>query len=92
MAVSTYGQFTHDVMISYSWANKDTINDIVGHLKNADLSCWVDTEKMAGCTVEAMSKAVDNCRVFLMCYSSSYQKSESCKKGNLLLSLIICAL
>ena len=70
-------------MISYSWSDKSTVDQIRAHIKKAGLTYWIDKEKMAGCILEAMSSAVENCSIFLMCYSKKYFESGPCKDGKL---------
>lgn len=71
----------HDVMISYNWDNKETVLKIREKLRENGISCWIDVENMSGSTLEAMSAAVENCTIFLMCYSGKYSESKNCKKG-----------
>ena len=73
--------YKHDVMVSYNWGSKETVLKIREQLRGAGLSCWIDVEQMSGSTLEAMSAAVENCSVFLMCYSEGYSQSRSCKSG-----------
>lgn len=72
---------THNVMISYNWGSKETVLKIRDSLKQNGVSCWIDVEKMSGSTLEAMSAAVENCTVFLMCYSEKYLQSKNCQSG-----------
>lgn len=71
---------THDVMISYSWRDKETVYKIRDTLKQNGITYWIDVEKMSGSTTEAMSAAVENCTIFLMCYSKNYFQSKNCQK------------
>ena len=71
----------HDVMVSYSWGSQETVLKIRDQLREAGLSYWIDVEQMSGSIVVAMSAAVENCSVFLMCYSEGYSQSRSCKSG-----------
>lgn len=72
---------THDVMISYNWGSKETVLKIRDNLKQNGVTCWIDVEKMSGSTLEAMSAAVENCTVFVMCYSAKYLQSKNCQSG-----------
>lgn len=72
----------HDVMISYNWDDKDTVLKIRRRLKKHGVTCWIDVERMKGSINAAMSEAVENCTVFLMCYSKKYMESKNCRKGN----------
>lgn len=69
----------HDVMISYNWDNKETVLKIREKLRENGISCWIDVENMSGSTLEAMSAAVENCTIFLMCYSGKYSESNNCQ-------------
>ena len=71
----------YDVMLSYSWGSQETVLKIRDQLRGAGLSCWIDVEQMSGSIVAAMSAAVENCSVFLMCYSKGYYQSNSCQSG-----------
>lgn len=73
----------HHVMISYNWRSKQTVFKIRDYLKQNGVTLWIDVENMSGSILDAMSAAVENCTVFLMCYSRKYWQSENCKSGNL---------
>lgn len=70
---------THDVMISYNWGSKETVYKIRDTLKQNGITFWIDEEQMSGSTMVAMSAAVENCTVFLMCYSEKYSQSQNCQ-------------
>lgn len=70
----------HDVMISYNWGSKTTVLKIREQLKKNGISCWIDVEDMSVSMNDAMSAAVENCTIFLMCYSRAYSESRNCKK------------
>lgn len=70
---------THDVMISYNWGSKETVYKIRDTLKQNGITFWIDEEQMSGSIMDAMSAAVENCTVFLMCYSEKYSQSQNCK-------------
>lgn len=69
----------HDVMISYNSRSKETVLKIRDNLRQNGVTCWIDVEQMSGSILDAMSAAVENCTVFLMCYSTGYSKSDNCK-------------
>lgn len=69
----------HNVMISYNSGSKETVFKIRDYLKQNGVTFWIDVEHMSGSTLDAMSEAVENCTVFLMCYSAKYSQSENCK-------------
>ena len=79
MAASSCNKF--DVMISYSHSNKKTVKTIKEKLKESGLKCWIDEEHMSGNVLDAMSAAVDNSSIFLMCCSNKYFDSKACRKG-----------
>ncbi|XP_061166924.1 uncharacterized protein LOC133175816 [Saccostrea echinata] len=70
---------THDVMISYDWEHQDSVLKIRNSLKEKGIKCWIDVENISGSTLEAMSAAVENSAIFLMCYSEKYYESENCQ-------------
>lgn len=70
----------HDVMISYNWEHQTTVLKIRDKLEENGFSCWIDKNNMSGSTLDAMSAAVENCTIFLMCYSKKYSESKNCKK------------
>lgn len=72
----------HDVMISYNWGSKKTVLKIREQLEKNGISCWIDVDDMSGSMNDAMSAAVENCTIFLMCYSRAYLESRNCKQGN----------
>ena len=67
------------VMLSYNWDHKVPIQRLNLALKARGYSVWIDTEKMQGSTVEAMSEAVEDAAV--MCYgiSQAYKESTNCR-------------
>lgn len=73
------GTSKYDVMISYNWGSKETVLKIRNNLEQNGVTCWIDEVHMSGSTIEAMGKAIDNCTVFLMCYSEKYSQSQNCK-------------
>ena len=71
----------HDVMVSYSWGNQKTVLKIRDQLRGAGLSCWINVEQMSGSILEVMARTVENCSVFLLCYSQKYKDSQSLRTG-----------
>ena len=66
-------------MLSYNWGHQVPIQRLNLALKARGYSVWIDTEKMQGSTVEAMSEAVEDAAV--MCYgiSQAYKESTNCR-------------
>lgn len=79
-----------DVMISYNWGSKETVLKIRENLEQNGIACWIDEEHMAGSIMQAMSTAVENCSVFLLCYSEKYLKSKNCQSGKTILKKPVC--
>ncbi|XP_062615610.1 uncharacterized protein LOC134277306 isoform X2 [Saccostrea cucullata] len=69
----------HDVMISYDWEHQESVLKIRNSLKKHGINCWIDVENISGSTIEAMSAAVENSAIFLMCFSEKYYESENCQ-------------
>jgi len=67
------------IMISYNWDHKTLVEKIVEELEKDSLfNVWLDTRKMSGNIIEAMSKAVDESHVVLVCVSEKYKLSKNC--------------
>ena len=73
------GGTAEHVMLSYNWGHQVPIQRLNLALKARGYSVWIDTEKMQGSTVEAMSEAVEDASV--MCYgiSQAYKESTNCR-------------
>ncbi|XP_039627314.1 uncharacterized protein LOC120540543 [Polypterus senegalus] len=67
------------IMISYQWDNQKTMVEVKKRLQNAGLNVWMDVEKMAGSTLQAMAEAVENAYIIIMCISAKYKESPSCR-------------
>ena len=52
-------------MLSYNWDHQVVIKRINLTLKERGYPVWIDIERMQGCTVEAMSVAVEDCAAAL---------------------------
>lgn len=68
-------------MISYNWKHQDKVKKICKSLKNIGHRVWIDVDNMQGSTLDAMDKAVEQAYIVLMCYSSKYKNSDSCRVG-----------
>ncbi|XP_077984640.1 uncharacterized protein LOC144439239 [Glandiceps talaboti] len=67
------------VMISYQWDCQKAMIKVKDRLKAAGFNVWMDVEKMAGSTLEAMADAVEKADVVLICMSEKYKNSPSCR-------------
>jgi CRP-like cAMP-binding protein len=67
------------LMLSYNWDHQDAILRIVAALKQRGYSIWVDIEKMAGSTVEAMALAIENSALVIYGLAQGYQASDNCR-------------
>jgi len=67
------------VMISYSWAQKETVRQFAEEVKKRGFRIWLDVDMMAGDTVEAMAEAVENASAVIMCVSKAYKESHNCR-------------
>jgi len=66
-------------MISYNWTYQSTILQIVKLLIDQGISVWMDLDEMSGNILEAMSNAIDNSDIVLICASQEYADSRNCK-------------
>lgn len=69
------------VMLSYQWANQNTIKKIRDNLQANGIKCWMDIDDMQGSTLNAMARAVEGAEIVLICYSKKYQDSPNCRAG-----------
>ncbi|XP_048728503.2 uncharacterized protein LOC125646315 [Ostrea edulis] len=67
------------VMISYQWDSQKVMLKVKDFLKQAGYKVWMDVENISGSTVEAMSLAIENAAVVLICMSQRYKESPSCR-------------
>eukprot|EP00051_Salpingoeca_urceolata_P035300 m.29077 g.29077 ORF g.29077 m.29077 type:complete len:818 (-) comp9044_c0_seq1:266-2719(-) len=67
------------VMISYCWNDQAVVRDINAKIGAYGINTWIDVEQMQGSTLSAMSAAVEQASVILVCVSSSYQESRACR-------------
>ena len=70
----------HDVMVSYSHADATFTRTLVIALRDAGLSVWIDEEALTGGvrSLEAIGKAVCECRCVLPVLSSKRVESKWC--------------
>ncbi|XP_069046611.1 uncharacterized protein [Lepisosteus oculatus] len=76
---SQSGQTLGHIMISYQWDNQKTMLKVNKRLQNSGLRLWMDVEQMAGSTLQAMAEAVEQAYAVLICISSKYKESPSCR-------------
>ncbi|XP_062617783.1 uncharacterized protein LOC134279406 [Saccostrea cucullata] len=67
------------VMISYQWDSQHVMLKVKDSLKQAGYKVWMDVENISGSTVEAMSLAIENAAVVLVCMSQKYKESPNCR-------------
>ncbi|CAF1324547.1 unnamed protein product, partial [Didymodactylos carnosus] len=70
---------TYDIMISYSWKEKELITMIHNRLIDEGYRVWLDKDNMFGSTIERMAEAIERSSFILMSMSSSYKKSPNCQ-------------
>ena len=76
------GKHKH-VMVSYQWDVQEAVVRIVGSLKQRGFAVWFDLDQMSGSTLDAMAAAVEGASCALLCMSSRYKASASCRlEGN----------
>jgi hypothetical protein len=67
------------VMLSYAWAQQETVLRIRTALGRLGHSVWIDVEQMSGSTVDSMATAIDSAQVVLYCISENYKVSQNCR-------------
>ncbi|XP_070553263.1 uncharacterized protein [Ptychodera flava] len=66
-------------MISYNWEVQERMKEVKTKLQAAGYDVWMDIEKMAGDTLEAMARAVEGADVVLICMAEKYKNSNNCR-------------
>jgi hypothetical protein len=70
------------VMLSYCWAQQETIKQIYEALVGQGFDVWLDIHEMARTApgvLEAMSQAIDQADVVIMAVSREYKDSANCR-------------
>eukprot|EP00026_Physarum_polycephalum_P005612 Phypoly_transcript_05647.p1 GENE.Phypoly_transcript_05647~~Phypoly_transcript_05647.p1 ORF type:complete len:615 (-),score=88.60 Phypoly_transcript_05647:6-1850(-) len=67
------------VMISYQWDDQKIVMRISQSLKQKGYKVWLDLEQMGGSTLEAMSHAIEQSELVLLCMSQKYKDSPNCR-------------
>jgi len=66
-------------MISYNWDHQNIVKKIVEYLEKDSLfKVWLDIKNMSGNIIQAMSNAIDESNVVLVCVSEKYKLSKNC--------------
>jgi len=69
-----------DLMISYSWNDKQLVLNIYKYLtEQINYKIWLDENQMAGSLCQSMAQAVEKSKFILMCMSETYKSSENCR-------------
>ncbi|KAJ3126047.1 cytokinesis protein 3 [Nowakowskiella sp. JEL0407] len=77
---SSIQNYTHDVMLSYCWAQKDTVLRIRDALVARHFTVWLDESEMQGNIYAKMQEAIRNSAVIIVCLSSQYEQSANCTR------------
>ena len=72
-------QATKHIMISYCWAQQETVLKVSARLQAAGYSVWIDVEQMRGSTIVAMAEAVEGAACLLVGMSRGYKESANCR-------------
>ncbi|KAK6960558.1 hypothetical protein BgiMline_035771 [Biomphalaria glabrata] len=67
------------VMISYQWANQDTIKKICSELKANGVQVWIDIDNMGGSIIQAMAEAVEDANLVILAMSQLYKDSPNAR-------------
>ncbi|CAF1161959.1 unnamed protein product [Rotaria sp. Silwood1] len=68
-----------NVMISYNHDVQLLSKQIKDHLAADGYNVWIDLESMHGNILDAMSDAIENSTIFLICLTEKYKDSPSCR-------------
>eukprot|EP01104_Vermistella_antarctica_P019075 TRINITY_DN7304_c0_g1_i1.p1 TRINITY_DN7304_c0_g1~~TRINITY_DN7304_c0_g1_i1.p1 ORF type:complete len:856 (-),score=148.73 TRINITY_DN7304_c0_g1_i1:27-2594(-) len=75
----TSKEHNHHVMISYAWTHQAEVLQLRSMLKDRGIKVWIDVEQMAGSTLAAMAKAVEDSCCIIYTLSEAYQNSVNCR-------------
>ena len=63
----------------YQWDVQATVLRVAASMRERGFGVWMDTEMMSGSTLDAMAAAVEGASCALLCMSSRYKASASCR-------------
>ncbi|KAK6179294.1 hypothetical protein SNE40_011688 [Patella caerulea] len=66
------------LFISYCWDDQETVRRIWQKLTETGYNVWIDIDRMSGDILDAMSSAVENSAVVIICVSEGYKQSQCC--------------
>ncbi|OWF45802.1 uncharacterized protein LOC110456578 [Mizuhopecten yessoensis] len=67
------------VMLSYNWAHQPVLLKVYDSLKTAGFPLWMDVYNMKGNVLDAMSQAVLDSEIVVICASEQYGNSANCR-------------
>lgn len=72
----------YDVMISYPWEKKSTVEKIAEFLGNKGLKVWIDDEvmKSGDNLYEKIRDGLKHSEIIIPCICKDYRESDNCKK------------
>ncbi|XP_052064312.1 uncharacterized protein LOC127704336 [Mytilus californianus] len=73
------GSVNRHILISHNWGNQPVVKQIYDGLKKNCINVWMHVHNIQGATVEAMSDAVDQADIVLVCHSYKYKNSYNCR-------------
>ncbi|XP_075253640.1 uncharacterized protein LOC142345467 isoform X2 [Convolutriloba macropyga] len=78
----TSGSSDQQVMVSYSWTQKEVARQIYHELIASGVNAWIDYYNMSSGNnlAQAMGEAIENATVVVICFSQSYQSSQNCRQ------------
>ncbi|VDI11454.1 Hypothetical predicted protein [Mytilus galloprovincialis] len=73
------GSANRHILISHNWGNQPVVKQIYDGLKMNCISVWMHVHNIQGATAEAMTDAVDQADIVLICHSYKYKNSYNCR-------------
>ncbi|KAI3383866.1 hypothetical protein SNEBB_006409 [Seison nebaliae] len=67
------------IMLSYNGKSREKVKRIKFILNNEGIKTWMDIDNMTDNSIQAMAEAVENCSIFLMCFTEAYKCSDNCR-------------
>ncbi|XP_069131231.1 uncharacterized protein [Argopecten irradians] len=77
--LSTIKPITEQIMLSYNWTHQKMLLKVYDKLTTRGFPVWMDVYHMKGNLLDAMSQAIKESKVVIMCVSEQYGESKNCR-------------
>ncbi|XP_069131210.1 uncharacterized protein [Argopecten irradians] len=70
---------SEQIMLSYNWAHQKMVLKVYDKLTTRGFRVWIDVYNMKGDIYDAMSQAINESKVVIICVSEQYGESKNCR-------------